>query len=168
MLKYSQDGYSHHWLRQNMSGIQISIATMEKNFQRTPTQSLKVTVSGNSSGLWKSTQNDFTLLESKRVHNVLMKPSNFLQGSRSLYDAVVVDSWCISCTFIRYTEEQFLNWWKGDRRLNSFSSWMSPARTDQSLFSGSHWKFPLYTLYTTGKSSIMWSYGRLEWEVPGS
>ena len=111
MLKYSQDGYSHHWLRQNMSGIQISIATMEKNFQRTPTQSLKVTVSGNSSGLWKSTQKDFTLLESKRVHNVLMKPSNFLQGSHSLYDAVVVDSWCISCTFIRYTEEQFLLDW---------------------------------------------------------
>lgn len=98
MLKYSQDSYSLRWLRQNMSGIQISIATMEKNFQRTRTQSLKVNVSGNSSGLWKSNQNDFTLLESKKSQNVPMKPSIFLQAYSTLHDTMVVGSWCISCS----------------------------------------------------------------------
>jgi hypothetical protein len=35
-----------------MSGIQISIAAMEKNFQQTLTQGLKLSASEDSFGLW--------------------------------------------------------------------------------------------------------------------
>lgn len=116
MLKYSQDSYSLHWIRQKMSGIQISIATIEKNFQRTLAQSLKVNVSGNSSGLWKSNWNGFTPLGSKMTQNVPMKPPNFLKGYSSSYDGI--SSWMKSrnaktaCTLLPYTEEQFLNKWE--------------------------------------------------------